>query len=436
MASGKFNLARCWRQALARLDNFSLEVLLSMGSLVVLAISGVLLNMIITLARGTSGLGVFNQVFALYILASQLATVGLQNSVLKQISYASDDCELQADIATSALLLVVLCSVPVMVGGFLATGLVEDYFRSADVGAGFRFVLPGLLFFGLNKVLINILNGLQQMKAYAVFRSLRFILLLGSVIILIALGVADSTIPLALTLTEIVLFLTLFVLIYRRLLPFKPINSIYARCVEHLSYGSRSMLGGALLELNTRMDVIILGYFTTDGQVGIYSFAAMLAEGFAQFPVAFRWNLDPILGQHFVHGALDQIQALIMTLRRRIFLSIGGLGILAVAGYPLGYWLLFGPTHLVVSWSIFALIVMGVVVNAPYAAFKGLILQGGHPMLFTFLTFCLFVSDTVLNVLFIPYLGILGAALVTAITFMLDAVYLRLATRRLFAIRI
>lgn len=430
-------LGGAWRERLrSGGDTFGLDVLLSMGSLVVLAVSGILINLIITLARGTEGLGVFNQVYALYITLSQINTAGLQFSTLRYVSYVSDDRDRCADITTSALVLITLFSLPVLAVGFLAGGLIEDYFDSAAVAEGFRLVLPGLLFFGLNKALINALNGLQRMKAYALFRTLRFVVLPLAVSGILLLDYDNATLPFALTLTEGLLFVALSGYIYTRLLPLKPIAHLGTHLREHLSFGLRSMLSGALLELNTRVDVIILGYFTTDARVGVYSFAAMLAEGFAQFPVAIRWNIDPILGQHFARNAIDDIGALVARMRRQIVLGIGALGLVAVIAYPLGYWLLLGSDHLQASWAIFAIIAAGVVINAPYAAFKGVLLQGGYPGLFTALTFLSFLGDTLMNLVAIPALEIYGAAIVTCITFVLDALYLRLAARRLFGLRL
>ena len=53
---------------------------------------------------------------------------------------------------------------------------------------------------------------------------------------------------------------------------------------RHIQFGARSVLGGVAVELNTRVDVLVLGLFTSEAQVGIYSFAAFFVEGFLQLP--------------------------------------------------------------------------------------------------------------------------------------------------------
>ena len=50
----------------------------------------------------------------------------------------------------------------------------------------------------------------------------------------------------------------------------------------HLNYGIRCFLSGVFLELKSRVDILMLGFFLSDYEVGIYSFSALFAEGFFQ----------------------------------------------------------------------------------------------------------------------------------------------------------
>ena len=53
-------------------------------------------------------------------------------------------------------------------------------------------------------------------------------------------------------------------------------------------------MSGILTEVNTRVDILVLGYFHGDTLVGVYSFAAILAEGFSQLPMVVRRSIDPL----------------------------------------------------------------------------------------------------------------------------------------------
>lgn len=78
-------------------DRFTGDVAWNIGSLVFLAAGGLIINGVIVSLRGADALGVFNQVYAFYIVLSQIGVGGLQHSVLKQVAYMRDDRDACAD---------------------------------------------------------------------------------------------------------------------------------------------------------------------------------------------------------------------------------------------------------------------------------------------------------------------------------------------------
>ena len=63
----------------------------TLGSFVMLAASGMVINLVVAGARDAAALGVFNQAYAVYIIASQLATLGLHYSVLRHAALHEAD---------------------------------------------------------------------------------------------------------------------------------------------------------------------------------------------------------------------------------------------------------------------------------------------------------------------------------------------------------
>ena len=62
-----------------------------------------------------------------------------------------------------------------------------------------------------------------------------------------------------------------------------------------------------LIELNTRVDIIMIGIFMSDEKVGIYSFAALFAEGFYQLLIVLQNILNPLMARNFSESKLDEI---------------------------------------------------------------------------------------------------------------------------------
>lgn len=431
--TGKLN-----RQVLQNLihSKFNQDVLWNAASLVILALGGMVSNLFIVRYQGTEALGVFNQVYAIYIVVSQLGVGGLQFSVLKYISHNPQDRPQCSDILSSALILVTGFSVIFCLVGYFLADLAGAALKSPGVGLGLKFVAPGLVFFTLNKVMATAINGVSHMKAYAVFRSLRYLFIPTLVLVIIWMDLAAPYLALALTFTEIMLFLGMAAYINVKMFPFSISAKTCYWFSQHISFGLRGVFSGVLIELNTRIDVLMLGYFSTDAVVGIYSFASTMAEGFGQLPLALRWNIDPIMGRHFAERREDKISAMAVKVKRYFYPLMAVITLGAVVCYPILLQLWAPGDDIAMSAVVFAIIMLGVLINAGYRPFSGIMLQGGRPGAYTLFITALVVGDAFLNLLFIPAFGIYGAAFVTLITYVAEVILLAFYARRLFGVKL
>ena len=69
---------------------FRRDVIWNLASLAFLAVAGVGINLLIAATGGPDALGVFQQVFAVFVIASQLAVFGVHVSVLRSVSVGVD----------------------------------------------------------------------------------------------------------------------------------------------------------------------------------------------------------------------------------------------------------------------------------------------------------------------------------------------------------
>ena len=135
------------------------------------------------------------------------------------------------------------------------------------------------------------------MKAYALFQALRYIFLVICLLVLFTFSVEGNRIPVILSVSECLLFVVLFIYTLRHCkIHFSREVLGWAR--EHCGFGGKAAVGNILIDANSRVDVLILGLFTSDRVVGIYSFAAMLAGGLSQLPVVLRTNINPIITRY------------------------------------------------------------------------------------------------------------------------------------------
>ncbi len=430
------------RKALSAPSRFKRDVLWNYASLAVLGCSGIFINGIILAKQGAQSLGIFNQVFAFFIIISQFSVGGLQFSALKHCSYEQDHLARCSLIVSTALLLTATAGMIVCPVLFFLRNVIGEFLASPAVAMGIAFMAPGLFFFSLNKVLIMTLNGLRHMRAFALFQASRYILIFIGVSTIIMMGYPGSYLALALTFAEIILFIALMAYITTTLFPIRFAITREAKewFRRHLSFGIRGMLSGVLIETNTRMDVLLLGCFLSDASVGVYSFGATFAEGFAQLSVVMRQNIDPLLGKAFAEQDNASIEKLARKMRKIFYPIMIVLGLILIVGFPGLLWGLqkvsLYPDVLLGSWGVFAILVTGTVIGAGYRPFIALILQGGRPGTFTLLMLGSVLANVALNLSLIPFLGIYGSASATAMVYVLEACAIVVLARKIFGIRL
>ena len=428
-----------WREfksALSLKQKFNVDVAWNVGSLTILGAGGVVINTVIAAYVGAEALGAFNQVFAIYIMLSQISVGGIHFSVLKHVSHHHDDLESCRDIAGSGLMLGAMSGGVVSLAAYLLGDWAGSVLDSPAVAVGMKMAAPGLLFFSLNKILLNVLNGVRSMRAFAVFQALRFVFILISVVAIIFLGHPGERLALSLTLSEALLFLLLFAYVNAAIFPLRIGARSWKWVRAHVSFGVRGFMSGLLSEMNTRVDVLMLGYFSGDAIVGVYSYAAILAEGIAQLPIVLRRNVDPIVGRCFAADDRAGIEVIARKMKRVTYVVMATVAFLAVPLYPVVLKVFVPGVQFAASWAVFAILMAGILINSGYRPLLGILLQGGRPGMNTVLICSVVGSNVILNAALIPKFDMIGAAAATGLAFVLEAVFLVTFARKCLAVKI
>lgn len=410
-------------------SKFGKDLSWSFVSFVVLGVSGILLNIVIARFYDASTLGVFNQVFALYIFITQFAVFGLQYSVLKFVSQHASDRNKCNPIISAGLLGTAFVALFFTLLAWLLTKNIGQIFNSVNLEKSFYYILPGIWFFALNKVLFNILNGYRAMRILAVTQSLRFILILIGVMLIIVLDYPGVMLPLSITLAEAILFIVLLIFT-RHFFTFSFNLQTINWMRTHAVFGLRGVLSGTIAEMNSRADILMLGFFLSDKAVGIYSLASMLAEGMAQLAVVLRNNVNPLITQYLAQNRLSDLKALTHKVVYGFYGVMLLVAIAAVLAFPWVVQLLIGGGEFELSWLVFAILSAGIVLSAGYLPLEMFLVQAGKPTQQTYLKGLILSSNILLNAILIPLFGLVGAAVATAVAFVLSVVYLKLFVSR------
>ncbi len=402
-------------------------------SIVILGISGLLLNLIIGSCYGAEILGVFNQVFAIYIFASQLGSFGIYFSVLKHVAESSEDHNRCANIIIWGLLITFIFSALVTLSLFYTSNEIGKLLKSESVSKSIIYILPALCCTGLNKSLMAAINGYRHMKIFAVAQSIRYVSIIVFLILCVGYKIKGIALPSVISAVEILLFF--FLILYGIKFDFFNIKSTELYwIIKHIKFGSKSFLSGTIAELNTRIDVLMLGYFLSDKKVGIYSMAALIVEGFTMLSYALRDNLNPILAKLISKNQKKELQDLIRSSAKVWYIFISFIGIVSILLYPWFIQTFIKKPEFIYSWVPFGILMAGYILSAGYIPINMILVQAGYPGLHTLLKIAIVLSNIILNAILIPIAGINGAAVATATTFVLSAIYIKVMVRRIIKI--
>ena len=399
-----------------RLSKNSQDILWNVVSYGIMGVCGIVLNFIIAGLFGSATLGVYNQVYAVYIIASQFSAAGIHLSVLKHVAEYARDSDKYRTIAASGLLLSAIFGVITCVVVWFSRGLIGDLMQSPSVADAILWIIPGLFFFTLNKVYLSMLNGLTKMKTYAVFQALRYILMIV-VLLVLALVKKDGTFVTAIfSISETLLFIALTAVNLRDLAwPTREEMAVWF--MRHFSFGMRGFLSNVLLGLNPRVDVLLLGYFCSDQVVGVFSLAAAAAEGLYQLAIVLRTNINPRLVQLLSDQRVDELKALAKRSIRFTYIAMFAISLLTVMVYPLGVMAVQDKAEFMQSWPFFAILAAGIVISSGYIPFSNILMLAGRPGTQTIMISIQVVINIALNILLIPILGGIGAAIATALAY-------------------
>jgi O-antigen/teichoic acid export membrane protein len=396
------------------------------GAFAIMAGTGVALNFFIAAVFGTAALGVFNQIYAVYVVTAQLAVFGIHDSAQKYIAQHADDAAVRQTLARAAVALAAAFGLGVATVVWLSAGLIGNIVDSQPVGQGIALAAPGLFFFAINKVLMGILNGERRMQSFAIIQGARVLIILGFAFFTAYQDWPAYILGAAFTLAEVLVLTPLLVLVkpWRNGSEAALGTRVWLR--HHLDFGAKALPNGFLAESYIRIDVLMLAVFVDDTAVGIYSFAAMFIEGLYQVPVVIRTVVNPVLvGLVKDHDtpALARFGRRIMVLSLAIFIAAAG-AVHLVFPHLAPYF----PSGLVNGAApVLLILTLGLGAYAAFVPLDFLLLQAGMPGRQSALMTFNIALNAGLNLTLIPLYGIEGAAMATAAAFTLSVVTLNAA---------
>lgn len=399
-------------------------------ALAAVGMTALTVNLVIAAEWGAAGLGVFAQTMTWFILAAQVATLGVHYAVLPKVGAAQNDADARAVVA-AGLRAVLPATVVVGLASAMVAPTVGAALRSPATGESIRLVSLALIFHAVTKVLGAGLNGRQCMHRFAAVS-------LGR-----AVGLAFGA--LGLWLVEASLMWLGFIIVcgegFALLAAIAvsgplPVLRTDVSGWELVRFGVRAAPAALAAEANTRVDVAMLGLLLDDRTVGVYALAVTAYEGVFQAAVVLRNQLNGLIARALAIGRPDEIELLHRRLRWRLVAGSATLVVLSSLAFGPTVRLLGLPSTFLSAQGPLLLLLAGIAVVAHLVPFDQILILGGRPVSQTRIVFLSITVNIVANLVLIPRLGAIGAATGTALALIVLAYAVAIRADALLGVRL
>ncbi len=404
------------------------DVVWNLAPVVLLGIVGLGMNFMIGRWWGAAALGAFNLVTPAFFSFAVLGAGGLQFSVLRAVAEDPEDPDRVATIVVGALL-------PAVAFALVATALCVVLARpigvlvnNVDVETGLWWVAPGLFCFAINKVLFGVVNGLRRMRAFAVYTSLRYVLIAVGIVMAHVWNAPADHLAVIWTFTEGALLVVMLCELLSTV-QLRRARGWFAWTKRHIDYGGRGLLATLAFEINSKIDVWMLGIALPESLVGIYALASTLFEGAAQLGVVVQNNVNPMIARDLAEGRRDSVDTLIKRTRRWFVPAMAAACFAAIFIYPVAIPTIVGDPAFHAGTTSFAILMVGLALTTPWLPFNQVLIMASRPGWHTIYVCVVFALSVTGNLILIPHFAIEGAAMSTAAATIASALLLRILCR-------
>ena len=373
--------------------------------------------MIVARFLGASDFGLISMASALATIASTIALVGMPDGVVRFVSlYRGKNypnriksvilstLEIVLPIGVIAVILLFVFAEVISVGVF-------DEPNLAPLLKIFSFSVP---FYGLFYIFMYAIGGFQEMKYLVYVRdlfpnSIRLCLL----IILLLLGYDVYGVAFAYAFAIVATSFIALVYLIRIFPVLRKKTKFVSMKKELISFSWPLMFAGMLGLVMGWIDTLMVGYFLTAADVGIYRASLSTAGLLMIVPSSFGVIFFPVITELYSQGKKKELANINAVVTKWILMIVLPLVILMILFSKQVLYILYGAEYIAGS-LVLCILGFGYLIISVFRPTNQLISVTGRTKLIMINTSVGAVFNIILNICLIPTYGIVGASVATA----------------------
>ncbi len=389
---------------------------------IVSLISGFYFLYLITQLYGATGLGFFSLYQSYLMILVLFALLGTDVASLKFVSqYVGDDnfIKIRSIYRTILKLVLPLSVLLSLILFFSKTCIAGNIFGDERMIIVLKYVALSILPMCLINIHSESFRGLKKVELYSIFRYLLVpiisIVFTWILFFKFQFGIITPILSYSLSILIISGLSTKAWFIEIDFL--KSTNSNRTSVLDILNFSFPLFLSASMMLLLQWIDVVILGYYVTTADIGIYNVAVKVSMISSIILFSINSIAAPKFSELFSKNKLDELKELVKQTSKLIFVVSIPILLLIFMGkdYILNF---FGKEFIYGSMSL-NILILGQLVNVICGSVGYILIMTENQKIFRNIILITTLLNIVLNIFLIPLLGILGAAIASMICIIL-----------------
>ena len=412
-----------------RLSKAMKDIQWSFISLAISSLVHFLLRVVLGRELGASGLGLYTLVFTIYMFGMQFAAFGIGAALTKYVAEHNENLKKVEEFVSSGVIGSFISGLTFGIVLYLSSNTIAiNFFHSPEMVHLLKITAFCFPFIALQKTVLGTLNGLRKMNYFAfvsIVQNVSVFALSVVLVILFKLNVTGAVFGFVLPTIVMGPLALGFIKGFFRV-PSKLFNTV----LRELSwFGVYVVLTNSIGLVLSQIDSLLIGYFMNETEVGYYAVAVVLIQGITLLPGAIQRVTFPAIASYHGKNEYENIRKLIKkTLAKTFLITIFLSALLAIFGKFLISFLFteeFLPAYLPLL-----ILLIGYTIYAPVVAIGGTLSSIGKVNIeFRVSALCALIN-IILNVIFIPKFGIVGAAIATSMSMIVTTIIYYCFVRR------
>lgn len=378
------------------------------------ALSSLILLPILTKNLSIDEYGIWVQINTTISLLPNLTTLGLPYTMVRFLS--SETNRQQRQEGFYSILIMVLVST-LIVSLLLLIFSKEIAFAIFNGDVNVAILLSVIVFLAcLNALLLNYFRTFQEMKKYSLFLLMQTYLGVAIVAYFALSGYGIYMTTVGLLIANLITFLVMFALIIRSLGFILP---KFSNMREYLSFGVPTIPGNLSSWIVNSSDRYVIGIFLSAAFVGYYSPGYTLGNSITMLLAPFSLLLPSVLPTYYDKNNIEKVSLFLnYSLKYFLLISIPAAFGLSVLSKPLLI-VLSTPDIALNGYLITPLTALSTLIFGVYAIIGNVLVLEKKTKIIGTIWIIAASFNLVLNVILVPYFGILAAAVTTLMAYVL-----------------